>query len=153
MLKKVRCLIILIFVVLILASCDNKQKRRDEAAYSFASIEEFLTKGENTHLRAVAPSLLYVDEEDSIYNMLVKIEYEEQTNVSNLGERSPIRLYYPGDTYDLYFYQNESIVGVYYLLDGHISFGEAERYYKIDSDVFNEIYSRIELCSSNVESN
>lgn len=153
MLKKIRCLIILIFAVLILVSCNDKQKELDEKAYSYATIETFLTKDKNTHLRANLYPAIYIDEDDEIYNMLVNTKYEEQSNVANLGSRCPISLDYAIGRIDMYFYEDPSIIGIHYLIDAHITTGIAERYYKIDSDAFNEIYSKIELCISNVESN
>jgi len=146
--------LMIIFFVLLLSSCYGiDEEELHNLAYERATIEDFLERDDDMHLRIhnISPDISerddnydVVDKDDTIYDFLQTINYNE-TSYSRKRDRSIVFGYYGvGKSTCLHFYSEDRIIEASNTIDGHLYIVYCSRYYQISDEDCNYILECIE---------
>ena len=147
MIKKILSILTLISLIIIVTSCNGDKQRAEQYAYESATMTNFLLKNETKHIVIEVNKDgidYFYDENDYIYDYLISIDSHEVMNRNDLEGTHTTEYFLGNNELTMFFYTNESIVGIYNHKKIALVGGSAFRYYRLDENDFNTLVDKIE---------
>lgn len=134
-------------LVFSIVSCDDTEKKLYERAYELATIESFLglkTTENNLLIHKYNVDTFLRDDNNYLFNLMYTLEYFEKSPDFDKSEKFSFYVRYDNYDTEIYFFNKQKTIRVNHIIDGHLYFVNAERYFYVADLEFDNLIQDME---------